>query len=127
MKVTQKTADGGVEPRLQGYVEVDGASREESSSDHVNAPAAPDAGDMMSILEAAEVGGGAYVGMDTIEVHTEEHIEALGRTYGDGNIPDMLAAVSCLVASVSKTPHAVSEVQTWASGHMAACPMDGGS
>jgi hypothetical protein len=38
-----------------------------------------------------------------------------------------MAAVSCLAALVNKTSHAVSEVEAWASGHRAACPMDGGS
>lgn len=126
MKVTWKTEDVGVERRLRGYVEVDGANKGESSSDHANEPVAADAGDMMNTLETAEADG-ACAGMDTIEVHTEDHIESLGRTYGDGNILDMLAGVSYLVASASKTSHAASEVLAWASGHMAACPMDGGS
>lgn len=89
-------------------------------------PVGPDAAGTMDMFEMAEAGG-AYVGMDTIAVGIEEHIEALGWSYVDGNNHDMMAAVSCLAALVNKTSHAVSEVEEWASGHRAACPMDGGS
>jgi hypothetical protein len=92
----------------------------------VHEPVGPDAAGMTDMLEVAEAGG-AYAGMDTIAVGIEEHIEALGRSYVDGNILDMMAAVSCLAALVNKTCRAVCEVEAWASGHRAACPMDVGS
>jgi hypothetical protein len=93
-------------------VEVDVAGMEESSSDCVNEPAVYGVvADMLSMLEA--VGGeddGAYAGMDTIAVHTEEHIEASVRSFGEDNIPDMMVAVSCLAALVGKTSQVSSEV-----------------
>jgi hypothetical protein len=61
------------------------------------------------MLEVVEVGG-AYAGMDTIAVYTEEGIAVLGRSYADDNILDMMAAASYSAALVSKTYHVVSEV-----------------
>ncbi len=81
---------------------------------------------MLGTFEAAEVGD-ARAEMDTIAVHTEEHIEVLGRSYADGNILDTTVAVSCLAALVNRTYRAVSEVGASASGHTAACLTDGGS
>lgn len=87
---------------------------------------------MMGKFSAAEADG-AYAGMDTIAVHTEEHIVVFGLSCADGNILDMMAAVSYLAALENRTYHAVSEVEAStsasasASGHMAACLLDGGS
>lgn len=92
----------------------------------MNELAVLDAADMTDMFSAAETGG-AYAGTDTIAEHTAEHTEVLGRSYGDDNILDMMAALSCSAAWVNMTSRAFSEVEAEESGHMAACLMDGGS
>jgi len=110
-------------------MKADAARKEESSLERVaeSEAAAPDAEGRMGMF-AAEVADGAYAaGMDTTAVHTEERIAVLDLPCADGNTLDMTAAVSCLVALENNSYHAVSQMEAWASGRMAACLKDDGS
>jgi hypothetical protein len=131
VKVRRKTADGGAEEqRLQECEATDVVHRDEASQDRVHEPAASDAGDRMGTFEEEEEeaeAGGAYADMGAIAVHTEEHIAVQGRPCEDGNILDMKAAASYLVALVSTTCHVVSAAGPCVLGYMAVCLMDDGS
>jgi hypothetical protein len=89
--------------------------------------AAPDAEGRKGMF-AGEVADGAYAAdTDTIAGHTEEGIVVLDLPCADGNTLDMTAAASYLVALENNSYHAVSQMEAWACGHMAACLKDDGS
>jgi hypothetical protein len=93
----------------------------------VNEAAAPDAVGKMGMFAAEEADGAYAAGMDTIAVHTEEHIVVSDLPCEDGNKLDMMVAASCLVALENRSYHAVSQMEAWASDHTEACLMDDGS
>ena len=101
--------------------------RHEALRDRAHGPAASYAGDTMDRLLPVEADG-ACADTDAIAVRTEEHIEGRGRPCEDGNIlVGMKAAVSYLVALVSRTCHVVSEAGPCVLDCMAVCRMDVGS